>query len=121
MAAGAVGAAGLAVWIGRTQGAPDLAAPVFGGMIGPLVAVAATWVVVAREFERRPAGVMRVMLRAFLAKALFFVAYVVAMVKVAGLDPVVFGASFTAFFVALYAAQTALFARLFRRGLDGGR
>lgn len=121
MAVGAVAAAFSVVWIGESRGVSDLAAPVFGGMIGPLAAAVTTWLMVARTFRRNPAGVTGVMVTAFMVKALFFGAYVVAMIKVVGLAPQAFIVSFATFFIGLYAVQAALLARLFRAGASGVR
>lgn len=121
MAAGAVGVAYAAVWIGESRGLTDLAAPVFGGMIGPLAAAVTTWLLVARTFHRNPAAVTGVMVTAFMVKALFFAAYVVAMIKLVGLAPQAFIISFATFFIGLYAVQAALLARLFRTGAPGIR
>ncbi len=89
--------------------------PVIGGIIGPLLAALATWVVVVRAHRRNPAAVMNVLLAGFLAKAIFFGLYVVVMIKVLELEPVPFIVSFTAAFITLYAVQGLLFARLFRQ------
>ena len=93
--------------------------PVIGGIIGPLLAALATWVVVTRAHRRNPAGVMNVMMAAFLAKAVFFGVYVVVMIKVLELEPVPFIVSFVAAFITLYAVQALLFARLFRQTAGG--
>jgi hypothetical protein len=93
--------------------------PVIGGIIGPLLAALATWIVVTRAHRRDPAGVMNVMLAAFLVKAVFFGVYVVVMIKVLELEPVPFIVSFAAAFISLYAAQGLLFARLFRQAAGG--
>ena len=89
-------------------------APVIGGMIGPLLAALVTGIVVTRAHRRNPAGVTNLMMAAFLAKAVFFAAYVIVIIKVVGLDPVPFAISFGASFIVIYAIQAALFARLFR-------
>lgn len=93
--------------------------PVIGGIIGPLLAVLATWIAVTRTHRRDPAGVMNVMLAAFLAKAVFFGVYVVVMIKVLELEPVSFIVSFTVAFITLYAVQGLMFARLFRQSAGG--
>ena len=95
--------------------------PVVAGLAGPLVAVVGTWVVVSRTHRRDPAAVHGVMLTAFMVKMVFFAVYAVAMVKVLGLDVQTFGLSFAAFFIVLYAAEAALFARLFRQQAEGAR
>ena len=94
--------------------------PVIGGIIGPLLAALATWIVVVRAHRQNPAGVMNVMLAAFLVKAVFFGVYVVVMIKVLELEPVPFIVSFAVTFITLYAVQGLLFARLFRQTTAGG-
>jgi hypothetical protein len=97
------------------------------GLLGPLVAVAATWIVVSRTHRRNPAGVHAVMLGAFGVKAIFFATYAIAMVKGFGVDVATFGLSFAVCFITLYGIEAALFARLFRTsgpspsGAEGAR
>ena len=121
MAVGSVAVAAIAAGIASAQGNSGLTAPIFGGMIGPLVAALATWVIVTRTFRSNPAGLTNLMVAAFGVKALFFGVYIVAMVKVFGLDVRPFGLSFAGFFIALYAVEAALFARLFRGVAQGTR
>src|SRR4030095_4561747 len=64
---------------------------------------------------------MSVTLMAFLAKVVFFVAYVAAAIRVVGLPAQAFGLSFVAWFLVLYAAQAVLLVRLFRDGVKGAR
>jgi uncharacterized paraquat-inducible protein A len=121
LTAGSLAAAAAVVVVGARMGVEGLARPVFGGLIGPLVAVVATWIAVVRGYRRNPAGLTGMMVKAFLVKAVFFVAYVVVMIKVAGFPAQAFGISFVTCFIALYAVEAALFARLFRDGLKGAR
>jgi predicted transporter len=118
LVAGALLVALAATALAESRGLVGAAGAVFGGMMGPLAAVAASWIVVVRTHRRSPGEVTRVMLAAFMAKALFFAAYVVAMIKVVGLEPLPFMISFAAFFVGLYVVQAAMLARLFRRTQD---
>ena len=113
----ALGAIGMATGLGYEK----VARPVFGGMLGPLIAVVATWIVTVRTYRRNPAEVSGLMMRAFLVKVLFFTAYVVVMVKVAELPVRPFGFSFTAFFIGLYAAEAVFVARLSRQSLSETR
>lgn len=121
MAAGAIGAAAVAASVAASRGNPEVIAPIFGGMIGPLLAAIITWVIVTRTFRSNPAGVTNVMIAAFAAKAIFFGVYAVAMVKLFDMDVRPFGLSFASFFIALYAVEAALFARLFRSVAQGTR
>ena len=114
MAVGAIGVAAAAAVIASSRGEPDLAPAIFGGMIGPLVAAMATWVLVTYMHRRNAAAVTNLMIAAFGIKAAFFGIYAVAAVKVFELDVATFGLSFAAFFIGLYAVEAALFARLFR-------
>jgi len=110
-----------AVAVAASQGVTGIAGPVFGGMIGPLLAAAATWVVVVRTHRVNPVAVTGVMMTAFMVKALFFAAYCVAMIKGFGVDVQTFAISFAAFFITLYGVEAALFARLFRAPAPGVR
>jgi hypothetical protein len=91
------------------------------GLMGPLAAVAATWLLVTRTHRRNPGGVHQVMLTAFAVKMIFFAAYAVAMVKGFGVDLTTFALSFAACFITLYAIEAAFFARLFRTPVEGAR
>ena len=85
--------------------APELGRAVFLGMIGPLLAVAGTAALVERTARANPAGVASVMMAAFVGKMLFFGLYVVAVVTWADVENRPFLASFTAYFLALYATE----------------
>jgi hypothetical protein len=91
-------------------------AEVLLGMLAPLVAAGASWVLIERTFKRDPQRLTALMIGAFGAKMLFFGAYVVLMLLVIGLRPVPFIASFTAYFIALYLAEALLMRRLFAGG-----
>jgi len=99
----------------------DSLGAVIGGMIGPLVAVMATWFAVRRTYRRDPVAVQRVMLGAFFAKFVFFGLYVVVMLKVFRLEAVPFVVSFAVSFLSLYALQAVMLARLFRRSTPEAR
>jgi hypothetical protein len=99
----------------------DSLGAVIGGMIGPLLAVAATWIAVKRAHRRGPAAVQRVMLGAFFAKFVFFGVYVVVMIKVFKFEAVPFVLSFAVSFLGLYALQAVMLARLFRQSAPEAR
>jgi hypothetical protein len=99
----------------------DSLGPVIGGMIGPLVAVTATWFAVRRAHRRDPAAVGPVMLSAFLAKFVFFGVYVVVMIKVFKFEAVPFVLSFAVSFLGLYALQAVMLARLVRQSAPEAR
>jgi hypothetical protein len=91
--------------------APGAAAEIVLGMAAPLLAVIATRAIVERQQHVDAAGLFPAMLKAFMAKVVFFVAYVIAMVKGLELRPEPFVTSFAVYFAALYGAQAALFKR----------
>ena len=103
--AAAVAAIALA---GRATGADVLL-----GMLAPLAAAGVSWVLTERTYKRDPQQLTGLMIGAFGAKMLFFGAYVAVMIKVVGVHPVPFVASFTGYFVALYLAEALLMRRLF--------
>lgn len=91
------------------------------GLAGPLAAASATWIVAERMWRIEPARLTAVMVAAFAGKLVFFGAYVAVMLKALGLRPVPFMASFTAFFIALHAAEAASLQRLFSGDARGSR
>jgi len=102
----------LLTWAAAWAFSPGHSSAVLYGMIGPLVAVTATWVAVERAARVNPAATTGVMMAAFALKMVFFAAYVVAVVLATGVDRVVFGASFAGYFIGLYALEAAMLRRL---------
>jgi hypothetical protein len=109
MAAGSVAGALLLIAIGGRALGPEIVT----GMLGPLAATTASWVVTEQTYRRDPVRLTGVLMTAFVAKMLFFGAYVAVMLKVVGLHPVPFVASFTGYFIALYLIEALLMRRLF--------
>jgi uncharacterized membrane protein YdfJ with MMPL/SSD domain len=89
---------------------------VYLGMLGPLTGAVGTWALVERTYGEHPERLMSLMVAAFGAKVVFFGAYVAVMVKGLSLDPLPFVASFTSYFVGLYAFEAWCLQRLFARG-----
>jgi len=83
------------------------------GMLAPLVAVGVSWVLTERTWKQDPQRLTGLMMSAFVAKMVFFGAYVAVMLKVVGLRPVPFVASFTSYFIGLYVTEALLMRRLF--------
>jgi hypothetical protein len=111
MAAASLGSALAIVAVaGRTQ-----APAVLLGMLAPLAAAAVSWVLTERIYIRAPAQLTGVMITAFAAKMLFFGVYVAVMLKVVGVGPTPFVASFTGYFIALYLTEALLMRRLFAK------
>ena len=119
MTLGAIGAAAGTVAVAETLGHSGLIRPVAGGMLGPLIAVVATWIVTVRTYRRDPARVLDTLFRAFAVKVVFFVVYVVVMIKVAELPARPFGLSFTAFFIGLYACEAFYLGQVSRQTASG--
>jgi len=91
------------------------AAAIVLGMLAPLVAAAASWVIIERVYLRAPAQLTGVMITSFAAKMLFFGAYVVVMLTVGGVGLTPFVASFTGYFIGLYLTEALLMRRLFAK------
>ena len=108
-------AGSLAGWLVVAALDRSLADDVFFGMLGPLVAVGATWLLVDHAARTNPAGVTQLMMAAFVVKMLFFGVYAAVVLLAAGVDRVPFALSFTVYFVGLYAVEAWLFKRLFGR------
>jgi hypothetical protein len=90
-----------------------LAVELLLGMVGPLAAVAVSWVVIEAAFKRNPASVTSTMTMAFGVKLLFFGAYVAIAIGLLRVQPRPFVISFVCYFVALYIAEAVLLHRLF--------
>jgi hypothetical protein len=86
------------------------------GMLGPLAAVMASWVMAERTYRVSPERLTAFMIAAFAAKMVFFGAYVAVMLKALALRPVPFVASFTGHFIGLYGLEALYLRRLFTRG-----
>ena len=112
MTAASLAAAAAAIAVaGRETGADVLL-----GMLAPLGAAGVSWVLTERTYKRDPQQLTGVMIGAFGVKMLFFGAYVALMIKVVGVHPVPFVASFTGYFIALYLTEALLMRRLFSAG-----
>ena len=91
------------------------------GLAGPLASAIATWVALDRTYRVAPERVTGVMSVAFLAKMVFFAAYVIGSVRMLETRPVPFVSSFAAFFIALYAMEAWFLRRLFATPAAPGR
>lgn len=105
----------LGVWVAARAVNTEVGTAVGYGMLGPLVAVAGTWVAVERAARMNPAATTGVMMTAFAVKMVFFAAYVVGVVLASGVDRTAFGVSFAAFFIGLYAIEAVMLRRLMAR------
>ena len=93
-----------------------IAAAILAGAIAPIAAAALSWLSIARAHERDPATVTRVMIAGFAAKMVFFGGYVVVVLRVFGVEPMPFIASFTTCFIGSYLVEALYLKRLFGSG-----
>lgn len=92
---------------------PSTRFEVFFGMIGPLLVTTVSWVMTDRTYRSNPERLTALMVTAFAAKLVFFGGYVAVGLRVLGLAPVPFVASFTAYYIALHMTEAAGLRRLF--------
>jgi hypothetical protein len=106
--------AGLAAWLGATAffGAQNHVAT-FLGMVAPLVVAVATWLLAERTYRREPAALTGLMMAGFVAKMVFFGAYVALVIQVFSQPAVPFAVSFAGSFIALHLIEALALRRLF--------
>ena len=109
MVAGSLATAIVALVIVGRQLGPE----VLSGMLGPLAMACLSWVLIERTYLQAPERLTALMMGAFGGKMVFFGAYVAVMLKLAGLRPVPFVASFTGYFIGLYLVEALLMRRMF--------
>ena len=83
------------------------------GMLAPLLVATVSWVVIQRTYRSNPERLTGVMVQGLAVKAVFFGAYVVAMLRVLRVRPVPFVVSFTGYFIALHVTEALFLRRLF--------
>jgi hypothetical protein len=94
------------------------------GMLGPLVAASATWVITERTYRRDAKSLTALMIKAFAVKMVFFAAYVATVIKALTPrpgPPVAFIVSFTTYFIALHLTEALCLRRLFELRPDAPR
>ena len=106
----------VALWV-----EPTSVATLFLGMLGPLVMALVTWVLTERTFRRNPGGVTAMMVAGFGAKMVFVALYLVVMLRLVRVEAMPFVASFTSYFVLLYAIEALYLRRLFEGGHGSSR
>ena len=106
----------IACWLAATSlfGA-RIGGEIFLGMIAPLVVTAASWISIERAHRRDPRSVTRVLMAGFAGKMVVFGGYVLLVLRVFGVRPLPFIASFTAYFIGLYLVEALYLKRLFRQ------
>jgi hypothetical protein len=91
------------------------------GIAGPLAAAVATWFAVDRTYRKDPLRVTGVLLWAWGAKVVFFVAYVVVAVKGLEVHATAFAITLAAALVLSYGVEALLLRQLFSRAWRGVR
>jgi hypothetical protein len=104
-----------AAWLAVALLQPVMAVEVLAGIAGPLLAAAATYIVIERGARVSAARVTALLMAGFWLKFVFFGFYVVAALRLARLETIPFVVSFTAAFVTLYGVEAVLLQRLFLR------
>jgi hypothetical protein len=80
----------------------EVAREVWLGLFGPLAAAFASWFAMQRQHKRRPAGMTRLLIKAFAAKMVFFGLYVSVLLRIGIVRPFPFVISFLAYFISLH-------------------
>lgn len=105
-------ACGVAVAIGVLWAALGHGTEVLLGVIAPVVTTAVSWVSITRVWATTPETSLSVMIRGFVVKSLFFIAWVTIVVKGFEVRPVPFVASLTASFLVLHFLEAWYLKRL---------
>ena len=82
------------------------------GMLGPMAVACGTWALMERTYRADPQRLTSVIMAAFGGKLVFFGAYIALLIRVVGVHPVPFIASFTGYFIGLYGIEALLLKRL---------
>ncbi|MCU1385188.1 MAG: hypothetical protein JWL71_3885 [Acidobacteria bacterium] len=106
--------AGLVSWLAATIGfgAGAMSATLYG-MAGPLVVAITTWRLADQTYRRDPVALTGLMMAGFVAKMVFFGAYVAVVLTVLSQPAVPFAVSFTSAFIALHLIEALALRRLF--------
>lgn len=105
-------AIGMTVVVGAAWAALGRGIEVLLGIGAPVVASAASWVSITRTWATAPGTLLSVMVRGFVVKCLFFVAWVTIMLKGLEVRPEPFVASLTVSFLALHFTEAWCLKRL---------
>ncbi len=106
------GACGVALATGVLWALVGRGTEVLLGVIAPVVTTAASWVQITRVWATAPETSLSVMIRGFLVKSVFFIAWVTIMVKGLEVRPVPFVASLTTSFLVLHFLEAWCLKRL---------
>ena len=106
--------AGLVCWVAATLGfGAERHLATLLGVIGPLTIAVLSWKLAERAYRRDPASLTGLMMTGFVAKMVFFGAYVAVVIKGLSQPAVAFAVSFTGAFIALHLIEALALRRLF--------
>jgi hypothetical protein len=106
--------AGLVCWLAATIGfGAATGTATLLGMAGPLIIAVVSWRLAEQAYRRDPASLTGLMMTGFVAKMVFFGAYVILVVKGMSQPAVPFAVSFTGSFIALHLIEALALRRLF--------
>lgn len=105
-------ACGVALATGVLWAALGHGTEVLLGVIAPVITTAASWVQITRVWATAPETSLSVMIRGFIVKSVFFIAWVTIMVKGLEVRPVPFVASLTTSFLVLHFLEAWCLKRL---------
>jgi hypothetical protein len=106
--------AGLVTWSATTAGfGVGMVTATLYGMAGPLVVAIVTWRLADQTYRRNPAALTGLMMAGFVAKMVFFGAYVAVVTMVLKQPAVPFAVTFTGAFIALHLIEALALRRLF--------
>jgi hypothetical protein len=112
LAGSALSCFGIGAFLGD-EAQPDLRPSVWLGMLGPLAATLCAMVAATRAYRRDPVSLTGLLIKAFVAKMVFFGGYVALVVKSGWVQPVPFAVSFVSYFVVLHMIEAFRLRRLF--------
>jgi hypothetical protein len=83
----------------------ETALEIWLGMLGPLTAALSSWMVMERQYIRRPEGMTALLIKAFAAKMIFFGGYITILLSIGIVRPIPFVTSFLAYFFVLHVVE----------------
>ena len=98
---------------------PEIRLELWIGMLGPLMSAVASWIMMQRQYLRRPEELTALMIKAFAAKMIFFAVYITVFVSLGWVQPIPFVVSFVCYFLALHGVEAFGLRRLQITGRTG--
>lgn len=105
-------AIGIALGVGLVAAALGYGFDVLAGVVAPALTTAASWLSIARLWAEAPERSLDGMVRGFVVKCLFFVAWVTIVVQGLGIKSIPFVASLVVSFLVLHVIQAWCLKRL---------